>query len=195
MKRDKVVKEVSIIGCVTATERDDDNEASAIVISTDREDYPVEPKGLGRDLLIMEGEEVMVKGKLIIDNGTEKRVRVSAYDLIDDAYLEENDFHYVNKEFDGYDYGDDEDPGGRPSAASSERRPGGRGHELVHRPAHDRPEEEDRGAGSRVPRRSPSTAARSAGTGSDLWRASARPRWAAARRRTTTPGRRPPRPG
>ena len=99
MKRDKVVKDIRIIGCLTAVERDDNNEACAIVISTDREDYRVEPKGLGRDLLIMEGEEVEVKGKLIIDNGGDKRIRVSTYDLIDDAYYEE---------YASYDYYDDD---------------------------------------------------------------------------------------
>ena len=105
MRRDKVVKDISVIGCVTAIDRDDDNEACKIVISTDREDYFVEPKGPGRDLLLMEGEEVAVRGKLIIDNSGDKRVRVSTYDLIDDTYYEENDFFYFDEKFDGYDYG------------------------------------------------------------------------------------------
>jgi hypothetical protein len=36
----------------------------------------------------MEGEEVTVSGKLIIDNGAEKRIRVNNYELIDDTYFE-----------------------------------------------------------------------------------------------------------
>ena len=109
MRRDKVVKDISIIGCVTAIDRDDDNEASKIAISTDREDYLVEPRGPGRDLLLMEGEEVAVRGKLIIDNSGDKRIRVSTYDLIDDAYYEENDFYYVDERADVYGYFYDDD--------------------------------------------------------------------------------------
>ena len=108
MRRDKVVKDISTIGCVTAIDRDDENEVCKIVISTDREDYFVEPKGPGRDLLLMEGEEGAVRGKLIIDNSGNKRIRVSAYELIDDTYYEENDFYYVDEHFDGYGYSNDD---------------------------------------------------------------------------------------
>ena len=111
MKRDKVVKDISIIGCITSTDRDEDNNARAVVISTDKEDYLVEAKGLGRDFLLMEGEEVAVKGKLIIDNSGDSRIRVSTYDLIDDTYYEENDFYYYNEGHDSYGFDFDDDSG------------------------------------------------------------------------------------
>ena len=98
MKRGKLSKDVMIIGHVIATARDDDDEASAIIISTDREDYIVEPNRLGRELLTMEGEEVEVKGRLVIDNAGDKRISVRTYDLIDDTYFEDDDFDYDEEE-------------------------------------------------------------------------------------------------
>jgi len=101
MKRGKVAKDIIIIGCVTATERDDDDEASAIVISTDRENYIVENNRLGRELLAVEGEEVEVKGRLVIDDNGDKRIRVRTYDFIDDSYLENDDVDYDKEEDQG----------------------------------------------------------------------------------------------
>ena len=106
MKRGKVAKDVIIIGCVTATERDDDNEASAIVISTDRENYTVENNRLGRELLAMEGEEVEVKGRLVIDDSGNKRISVRTYDFIDDGYFENDNIDYDNEEDKAIDLSD-----------------------------------------------------------------------------------------
>ena len=59
----------------------------------------------------MEGEDVVVKGKLIIMNGEEKRIRVSTYDLLDDAYYEEDDFYYFKEAYENVDFDFDDDSG------------------------------------------------------------------------------------
>jgi len=101
MKKAKVAKDVTIIGTVTATGRDDDGDVNAIIISTDREDYLVESNRLGRELLEMEGEEVEVRGRLIIDADGNHRISVRSYDFIDDTYDEDDD--YDDDDDDDYD--------------------------------------------------------------------------------------------
>jgi len=102
MKKGKVAKDVSIVGCVTATGYDDDGRVNAIVISTDKEDYIVELNMLGKELLEMEGEEIDLKGRLTVDADGNKRISVRSYEFIDDAYDEDNDEDY------GENYGDDD---------------------------------------------------------------------------------------
>jgi hypothetical protein len=115
MKKNRAAKDLTVTGYVTATERDGDGEASAGVIFTDKENYIIEPNRLGRELLDMEGEEVEIKGRLVVDNDGNQRISVRAYDFIDDTYDEEDDLDYedededYDEDEDNFDYDDDEE--------------------------------------------------------------------------------------
>ena len=85
MKWGKVAKDITVTGNVIVTERDDYGDEICIVISTDREDYIVEPNRLWKKLLDIGDEEVEVKGRLLIADDGNKRIYVRKYESIDDS--------------------------------------------------------------------------------------------------------------
>ncbi len=72
-------EEVSITGAVTAWEWDDDNNVTAVAISTDDEDFVVAPDELGMELLELLDHKVEATGTVSINDNDEKIILVSEY--------------------------------------------------------------------------------------------------------------------
>lgn len=70
---------VTIVGTVTAWEWDDDNNATAIAISTEDDDYVVGQNDLGNELLELLDHEVEVTGTVSVNDDDEKVIMVTEY--------------------------------------------------------------------------------------------------------------------
>jgi len=95
MPKGKILKEITIIGFISETDFD-----NTLVISTEEDDYLIEPNALGRELANHVDEEVEVTGSVTIDEDGNKVIRVIDYDFFDDERDEEEEDDY---------YDDDED--------------------------------------------------------------------------------------
>ncbi len=103
MKKDDAgKKEVRIIGMINALEWDDDDNITVIEISTEDEDYVVEPDGTGKKLFDYVGEDVEAVGKISSVRGQNDRIKVSKFEVMEYDDDEEEDYD------DDGDY-DDED--------------------------------------------------------------------------------------
>lgn len=104
MKKKQTVKEreETIVGYVIPSEWDNEDNVISISISTDDDDYLVELNKLGEELFDFLDEDVEVTGIVKDEKDGTKRIKVTSYEVIEDA-----DEEYDDEDF-GYD-DDDED--------------------------------------------------------------------------------------
>ncbi len=72
-------KEVTITGLVTAWEWDEDNNVTAVAVSTDDDDYVVDNNDLGEELMELIDHEVEVTGTVSTDEDDLKTIVVTKY--------------------------------------------------------------------------------------------------------------------
>ena len=101
MKKEKAPKEETIVGYVVPSEWDNDDNVVAISISTEDDDYLVEMNKLGEELFDFLDEDVEVTGSVREDRDGTKRIRITSYEVLEDAedeYEEDEDFGYDDDE-------------------------------------------------------------------------------------------------
>ena len=102
MKQKPGKAEIKITGIINSLEWDEDDNITAIELSTEDADYEVESNRLGKELFDYVGEEVEVVG--IVSGGNNiDRIRITSYEILD-AYDEEDD----DEDYDYEDYEDDD---------------------------------------------------------------------------------------
>jgi hypothetical protein len=107
MKKDKTPKEETIVGYVVPSEWDNEDNVVAISITTDDDDYLVEMNKLGEELFDFLDEDVEVTGIVREDRDGTKRIRITSYEVLEDAdddYEEDAEYN-----FDDDDDDDDEE--------------------------------------------------------------------------------------
>ena len=117
MKKTKNGKqEIVVSGVINSLEWDDDDNITAVELSTDEMDYIVESNRLGKELFDCIGEEVEVVGIVTKGDGSNDHIKITSYEVIDfyDEDEEEDDDYYYDddEEFDDdedYDFDDDDD--------------------------------------------------------------------------------------
>ena len=102
-KKSEPPKEETITGYVVPNEWDNEDNVVAISISTDDDDYVVELNKLGEELFDFLDEDVEVTGIIRDDKDGTKRIRVTSYEVLEDAEdenEEDEDFDYDNEDED-----------------------------------------------------------------------------------------------
>ncbi len=103
MKKNKAEnRETQIFGIVNALDWDKDDNILSIEISTEEEDYVVEPDDIGKELFDFVGEEVEATGVIAKGKGGVLRIKVVTYEVLD--YDDDDD-----DDDDDYDDDDDDD--------------------------------------------------------------------------------------
>ena len=108
MKKKQQVKEreETIVGYVIPSEWDSEDNVISISISTDDDDYLVDLNKQGEELFDFLDEDVEVTGIVREDKDGTKRIKVTTYEVIEDA----DDEEYDEEEEDfGFDDEDDEE--------------------------------------------------------------------------------------
>jgi hypothetical protein len=109
MVTENVKKEVTITGFVAATEWDDNDNAIAIEIFTDDDNYRVDNNKQGEELFDFLDEEVEVTGFTREDRDGGKWISVTSYEVLDEEDDEEYDDYEEYGEYDEYDEDDEDD--------------------------------------------------------------------------------------
>ena len=91
VKKNEPPKEETIVGFVVPSEWDNDDNVVAITIATDDDDYVVELNKMGEELFDFLDEDVEVTGIVREDKDGTKRVRVTSYEVLEDADDEDED--------------------------------------------------------------------------------------------------------
>ena len=112
MKKTKNGKqEITVSGIINSLEWDDDDNITAVELSTDDMDYIVESNRLGKELFDCIGEEVEVVGIVTKNDGENNNIKITSYEIIDfyddDDEEDDGDDDYYDED-DDYDF-DDED--------------------------------------------------------------------------------------
>ena len=94
---------MTISGVINALEWDDDDNITAISLSTDDENYIVEPNRLGKELFDCVDEEVEIVGMVSRKGDDELYVKVTGYEILD--FFDDDDY---DDEYDD-DFFDDDD--------------------------------------------------------------------------------------
>jgi len=92
MKKEKPGKEVTVKGFVSADEWDGRKNVIAISITTDDEDYRVELDKVGEELFDYLDEDVEVTGTIRQEKNGTKYIRVTHYEVLEEAYESEESF-------------------------------------------------------------------------------------------------------
>jgi hypothetical protein len=92
MKREKPGKEVTIRGFVSADDWDGRKRVIAISITTDDEDYRVELDKVGEELFDYLDEDVEVTGTIRQEKNGTTYIRVTHYEVLEEAYGREKSF-------------------------------------------------------------------------------------------------------
>ena len=101
MKKDKTMREETIVGYVVPSEWDSDDNVVSIAISTEEDDYLVEMNKLGEELFDFLDEDVEVTGVVREDRDGTKRIRITSYEVledVDDDYEEEDDYNFDDED-------------------------------------------------------------------------------------------------
>jgi hypothetical protein len=115
MKKNKTEnKEVQLFGIINSLEWDKNDNILSIEISTEEEDYVVEPDDIGKDLFDCVGEEVEVTGIVTKGKDGENRIKVVAFEVLDYDEDDDDDDYYDDDDEDDdddeyFDYDDDDD--------------------------------------------------------------------------------------
>lgn len=111
-KRKSAHEEITITGIINILEDEEDDDITAVELSTDDVDYIIEPDLLGKELFDYVGEEVEVVGTIINVKGENDHIRISSYEILDDYddedYEDDEDFDYDDDDDDDFDDDDDD---------------------------------------------------------------------------------------
>jgi hypothetical protein len=103
IKKSEPPKEETVVGFVVPNEWDNEDNVVAISISTEDDEYVVELNKLGEELFDFLDEDVEVTGIIRDDKDGTKRIRVTSYEVLEDAEdesEEDEDFNYDNEDED-----------------------------------------------------------------------------------------------
>ena len=102
-KKYKPTNEVTILGYLTPSEWDDDDNVVSVAISTDDDYYVVELNGLGEELFDILDEDVEVTGIVEKERDGTNRITVTSYEVLSEDDYEEDEGW-------GYDEDEEQDP-------------------------------------------------------------------------------------
>lgn len=109
MATENVKNEVTIIGFVTATEWDDNDNVVSIEISTDDDNYMVDNNKQGEELFDFIDEEVEVTGFIREDRDGGKWISTTSYEVLDEEDDEDYEDYEEYDEYDEYDEDGEDD--------------------------------------------------------------------------------------
>ena len=84
-------REIQVTGIINSLDWDDEGNILSIELSTEDEDYVVEPNAVGQELFDLVGEEVEVVGTVTRKKGGSDWINVIKYDVLDYDYDEDED--------------------------------------------------------------------------------------------------------
>lgn len=105
-------QEITVTGIINSIEWDDDDNITAVELSTDDEDFIVKSDLIGKELFDYVGEEVEVVGTVVKGKGDGDYIKILSYDVLDDFdddYEDDDDFDYDDDDEDDDDDDDDFD--------------------------------------------------------------------------------------
>ena len=85
MKRGESPGEVTLVGYVTPSKWDQDDNVIGVSIATDERDYAVEIDKVGQELFDFVDDIVEVTGLAIAGKGGSHRIKVTVYRVVDEA--------------------------------------------------------------------------------------------------------------
>ena len=94
MDFDDYASEITISGIVIATEWDDEDEITALEISTDEESYSVEKNAIWYELVDLWDTQVEVTGMVIEEKDDTKRILVTSYETLEDMNYDDEEMSY-----------------------------------------------------------------------------------------------------
>jgi hypothetical protein len=109
-KSEKEKNEVEIFGIINSLEWDQDDNILSIELSTEENDYIIEPDDIGTELFDCVGEEVAVVGVITKSKSGSHRIKILNYEILgyDDDDDDDEDFYDDDDDEDVY-YDDDDD--------------------------------------------------------------------------------------
>ena len=84
-------QDIKVSGIINSLDWDDEGNLISIELSTEDEDYEVEPNAMGKELFDLIGEEVEVVGTVTKRRGENDRIKIIKYEVLDYDYDEDDD--------------------------------------------------------------------------------------------------------
>ena len=113
MKKAKIAKDVTLVGFITASKWDDDDNVTEIKISAEEGDYAIELNDMGTELLDFLDDEVEIIGTLTNNGRGDDRIRVTSYEMLGTTDDDEEDEDYDDDdeadEWEADDWEDDDE--------------------------------------------------------------------------------------
>ena len=84
-------RDIKVSGIINSLDWDNEDNVISIELSTEDEDYEVEPNATGKELFDLIGEEVEVVGTVTRRKGENDLIKIIKYEVLDYDYDEDRD--------------------------------------------------------------------------------------------------------